>query len=113
MRATTRAMPNVSRATRAAMMLELSPLETAAKASARSTPGLDEHLAVEALADDLAPGKSADEPAERLRVLVDHGHLVAEPIEARGERGPDPAAAHDDDVHGGTLSQAAPVIGRR
>src|SRR4051812_17636501 len=38
MRATTRAMPNVSRATRAAMMLELSPLETAAKAWARSTP---------------------------------------------------------------------------
>jgi hypothetical protein len=32
MRATTRVMPNVSRATLAAMMLELSPLETAAKA---------------------------------------------------------------------------------
>src|ERR687890_175399 len=38
MRATTWAMPNPSRATRAAMMLELSPLETAAKASARSIP---------------------------------------------------------------------------
>ena len=31
-------MPNVSRATRAEMMLELSPLETAANASARSAP---------------------------------------------------------------------------
>jgi hypothetical protein len=31
-------MPNVSRATRAARMLELSPLETAANASASSIP---------------------------------------------------------------------------
>src|SRR4051795_3883320 len=38
MRGTTCSMPNVSRATRAAMMLELSPLETAANASARLTP---------------------------------------------------------------------------
>src|SRR6478752_5417188 len=38
MRATTCWIPNVSRATRAAMMLELSPLETAANASARRMP---------------------------------------------------------------------------
>src|SRR6478609_3411727 len=38
MRATTCWIPKVSRATRAAMMLELSPLETAAKASARLMP---------------------------------------------------------------------------
>src|SRR6478609_8353498 len=38
MRATTCWIPKVSRATRAAMMLELSPLETAAKASARRMP---------------------------------------------------------------------------
>src|SRR6478736_5373535 len=38
MRATTCWMPNDSRATRAAMMFELSPLETAAKASARRMP---------------------------------------------------------------------------
>src|SRR6478609_9002889 len=38
MRATTCWIPNVSRATRAAMMLELSPLETAANASARLMP---------------------------------------------------------------------------
>jgi hypothetical protein len=38
---------------------------------------------------------------------------VAEPIEARGEGGPDPPAAHDDDVHGGTLSQAGPFRRRR
>ena len=38
MRAATRETPNVSRASRAEMMLELSPLETAANASARSMP---------------------------------------------------------------------------
>ena len=38
MRAITFCTPNVSRATRAAMMFELSPLLTAAKASASSTP---------------------------------------------------------------------------
>src|SRR3954466_277879 len=38
MRATTFSTPNVSRATRAEMMLELSPLETAAKACASSMP---------------------------------------------------------------------------
>src|SRR5689334_9690658 len=38
MRATTCWIPKVSRATRAAMMLELSPLDTAAKASARRMP---------------------------------------------------------------------------
>src|SRR2546423_224493 len=38
MRATTRATPHVSRASRAEMMLELSPLDTAAKASACSMP---------------------------------------------------------------------------
>src|SRR5690348_12674441 len=40
MRATTESMPKVSLATRAAMMLELSPELTAAKASARSMPAL-------------------------------------------------------------------------
>src|ERR1700730_10972562 len=38
MRATTRCTPKVSRASRAEMMLELSPLDTAANASARSVP---------------------------------------------------------------------------
>lgn len=38
MRAATRSTPKVSRATRAARMLELSPLETAAKASASRIP---------------------------------------------------------------------------
>src|SRR3989440_11926900 len=38
MRATTRSTPNVSRASRAEMMLELSPLDTAANASAFSIP---------------------------------------------------------------------------
>src|SRR5919107_1057245 len=40
MRATTRGTPYVSRASRAEMMLELSPLDTAANASARSTPAV-------------------------------------------------------------------------
>ena len=38
MRATTRSTPNVSRATRAEMMLELSPEDTAANAPASSMP---------------------------------------------------------------------------
>ena len=38
MRATTRCTPNVSRATRAEMMLELSPEDTAANAPASSIP---------------------------------------------------------------------------
>ena len=63
---------------------------------------------MKALADDLAPGEISGEPPKGLPILVDHGYLVAEPIEARGEGGPDPTAAHDDDVHGGTLSQAGP-----
>lgn len=40
MRATTRLTPNVSRASRAEMMLELSPEDTAANASASSMPAL-------------------------------------------------------------------------
>src|SRR5580698_4131279 len=44
MRAATCWTPNVSRATRAAIMLELSPLLTAAKPSARSIPALDSTL---------------------------------------------------------------------
>ena len=61
--------------------------------------GLDEHLAVEALPDDLTPAEVRAEPAERLGILVDDGDLVTEPFEARAQRRPDTAAPHDDDVH--------------
>ena len=80
-------------------MLELSPLETAAKACARSHPGLDQHLPVEALPDHLLAAEVRAEPTERLRVLVDHGDLVAQPLQPRREGGPDPTASHDHDVH--------------
>ena len=58
MRATTRSIPKFSRAMRAARMLELSPLVTAASAPARSIPASREVVAVEAEADDLARRRS-------------------------------------------------------
>src|ERR671920_1627228 len=61
MRATTCWMPNVSRATRAAMMLELSPLETAAKASARRMPAFSRTCwskPIPAILSPLKPGPS-------------------------------------------------------
>ncbi len=64
-------------------MLELSPLETAANACALLDAGLDQHLPVEALADHLLAAEVRAEPAERLRVLVDHRDLVAEPLQTR------------------------------
>ena len=65
------ATPNVSRASRAEMMLELSPLETAAKASARSMPACRSTSPVEAHPGDRDPGEVGAEPAERVGVLVD------------------------------------------
>ena len=91
--------PNVSRASRAEMMLELSPLETAAKASARSMPACAQHLAVEADAGHGEAGEVGPEPAEGVGVLVDDGDRVAAGLQAVRERRADPAAAHDHDVH--------------
>ena len=99
MRATTCSTPNVSRATRAEMMLELSPLDTAANAPARSIPASIRTLLVESDADDLLAVEVGAEPAERLRVLVDHGDRVAEALHRGRERRPHPAAAHDHHVH--------------
>src|SRR5829696_3872498 len=59
MRATTRSTPNVSRATRAAMMLELSPLETAANASARSMPAVVRMSRSKPMPVTVSPWKSA------------------------------------------------------
>ena len=58
-------------------MLELSPLETAAKASASLDAGLAQHLPVEADAGHGRAGEVGAEPAERARVLVDDGDGVA------------------------------------
>ena len=76
MRAATFSMPNISRATRAAMMLELSPLLTAAKAPASSMPGLAQGVLVEADAGDPAAAEAGAQPAEGGGVLVDHGDRV-------------------------------------
>ncbi len=99
MRATTCSTPNVSRATRAEMMLELSPLETAANAPARSMPASIRTFPVEPDADDLLAVEVGAEPAERLGVLVDHGDRVAEAFHRGRERRPHAAAAHDHHVH--------------
>ena len=109
MRATTRWTLNVSRATRAAMMLELSPLLTAAKAPGLLDAGLDEGLAVEADALDLAAAEVLAEAAERQRVLVDHRDgVLLQRRQLMRERGPDTSAPHDHDVHRACLSFCLP-----
>ena len=99
MRATTCWTPKVSRATRALMMLELSPLLTAAKAPAESTPGVEQRLPVEAEPGDLAAGELRAEPAEGLGVLVDDRDAVADLLQPAGDGGADASAAHHDHVH--------------
>ena len=70
--------PKVSRATRAARMLELSPLLTAAKACGPLDAGLAQVVAVEADARDRAGRRSRCESLrKRGRVLVDDGDRVA------------------------------------
>ena len=86
------------------MMLELSPLETAAKASALLDAGLGQGVAVEADAVDRLPGEVLTEPGEGGRVLIDDRDRVVAPGQAARQRRADPAAAQDDDVHGSPLS---------
>nr|BFE68703.1 hypothetical protein GCM10020092_020040 [Actinoplanes digitatis] len=100
MRATTRETPNVSRASRAEMMFELSPLETAANASARSMPSRPQHVAVEADPGDGDAAVLRAQPAEGVGVLVDHRDRVAAGVELVGERRAEPTAAHDHHVQG-------------
>ena len=83
------------------MMFELSPLETAAKASARSMPASIEHLAVEADAGHGEPGEVGAEPAERVGVLVDDRDRVAAALQVLRQGRTDPPAPHDHDVHAG------------
>jgi hypothetical protein len=62
-------------------------------------PGLPQHVAVEAQPGHLGPGEVGVEPAERVRVLVDHRDGVAVVLQRLGEGRAGPAAAHDHEVH--------------
>ena len=81
------------------MMLELSPLLTAAKAPARLDAGVQQGLPVEAEAGHLAAGELRAQPAEGRRVLVDDRDAVADLFQPAGDGGADAAAAHHDHVH--------------
>ena len=99
------ARPRRSRGpTRADMMLELSPLVTAASAPASVMPGLHRGVAVEAEADDRGSRRS---PVGRRRndvlALVDDRDGVALLLERAGQLAAHPAAAHHDDVHGAPI----------
>jgi hypothetical protein len=75
------------------MMLELSPLLTAATAPAESMP-------LEAPPGDLATGELRAEPAEGSRVLIDDRDAVPDVLEPARDGGADASAAHHDHVHG-------------
>src|SRR3954463_2590629 len=104
MRATTCCTPNVSRATRALMMLELSPLLTAAKAPAESMPASSSVCRSKPRPVTWRPGNSGPgaraagdlraQPAEGLRVLVDDRDPVAALFQPAGDGGADASAAH-------------------
>ena len=99
MRATTRSTSKVSRATRADMMFELSPLVTAANAPARSIPAslsVSRSKPKPSIGDPAEAGRQA---AERRLALVDDRDRVAGLLEQPGQLAADPAAPHDDDVH--------------
>ena len=93
-------MPNISRATRAAMMLELSPLLTAAKAPASSMPASRRVSWSKPDPVDAPAPEPGTEAAERRGVLVDDGDGVSLLLQGLGECGSHPSAPHDDDVHG-------------
>src|SRR3954463_4941045 len=107
MRATTCSTPKVSRATRALMMLELSPLLTAANAPAESIPASSRGCRAKPRpvtwrpgeAGHRRPGDVAPEPAEGFGVLVDPRDAVPDLFQPPGDGGAHPAAAHHDHVH--------------
>lgn len=99
MRAATFSMPNISRATRAAMMLELSPLDTAAKAPASSMPASRRVSWSKPTPVTHAATETGAQSSEGGGVLVDHGDRVPLLLQGLREGGTHPAAAHDDDVH--------------
>ena len=65
----------------------------------RVDAGVEQRLPVEAEPGDLAAGEVGAEPAERLRVLVDHRDAVPDLLQPAGDGGADAAAAHHDHVH--------------
>ena len=85
-------------------MLELSPLLTAAKASACSMPASISVSRSKPTPVTVLAGEVVAEPAERARVLVDDRDAVLAAHQLQGERRADAAAAHDDDVHERTIS---------
>ena len=85
MRATTLSTPNVSRATRAARMLELSPLLTAAKASAPSIPAASSTSRSKPDAGHRPAVEALGQPLERAGLLVDDGDRVPLVLEGHGE----------------------------
>src|SRR5664279_2379037 len=99
MRAITFSTLKVSRTTRAAMMLELSPLLTAANAAASLIPA-SIRVPVEPDPGDLLTVEVVAEPPERLRLAVDDGNRVPVQFQAVGQGRPDPSATHDHNVHG-------------
>ena len=80
-------------------MLELSPLLTAANASACSMPASISVSRSKPTPVTWSAGEVLAEPAERQRVLVDDRDAVLEAHQLQRERRADPPAAHDDDVH--------------
>ena len=90
---------------RTVRMFVLSPLVTAASASACERAGLLEVVAVEARAHDARAVPVLEAP-EGLGRLVDDGHGVALGAEGDGEARADAATPDDDDVHA-TVQHAA------
>src|SRR3954470_21062633 len=73
----------------------------------RGAAGVEQGLPVEAEPGDLAAGEVRAQPAEGLRVLVDHRDAVADLLEAAGDGGADAPAAHHDHVHVSLLDLCA------
>jgi hypothetical protein len=56
-------------------------------------------LAIKADTANLLAVEVSAEPAERLRVLVNHRQIVAETFQGQGQRSTHPATTHDHDMH--------------
>src|ERR1700736_6447259 len=92
MRATTRCTPNVSRATRAEMMLELSPDDTAAKAPASSIPERSSTSRSKPMPSTRSPENSGD---NRLKAVASRSMTAASwPIRARASAREAPTRPH-------------------
>src|ERR1700722_13438146 len=92
MRATTRCTPNVSRATRAEMMLELSPDDTAAKAPASSIPERSSTSRSKPMPSTRSPENSGD---NRLKAVASRSMTATSwPIRARASARDAPTRPH-------------------